>query len=434
MVPWESGQLAEAANAGLYARLVAESATREFAAARDIGKDIDRTMPSHPFYQTPEGVASLQRVLASYAMYNPKIGYTQSMNFLCALWLLYMKEEMAFFMLMTVCEQIAPHAYRKSMVGSVAQLAVLERLLERFSPALYVSLARQGFACSMVATGWLMCLFITFLPWEICLRIIDVFLCSSPTILFRVSLAIFVVNESALLECDGIEEILELLHRRDYQVEQLLTTAFCMFDISEKELQSMLDEETARAIRTVANDGEKRMVATIATHFSREETMALYLRFTEHMSSVLAPGTIGRDEFVAALLTEVPRWDRNLALLAFEDACSKNKGGVVSFEPFIRILSVLKRGSLEERLTYCLGLFMSPEGGGTAAVAAGLRALTLLYGVVLEHSEIQDIAIAVRQLETVQDACSDLLRSGLLEANGIGGAEVESEVGGFEVL
>lgn len=47
--------LLRAANAGLYARLVAESATREFAAARDIGKDIDRTMPSHPFYQTPEG-------------------------------------------------------------------------------------------------------------------------------------------------------------------------------------------------------------------------------------------------------------------------------------------------------------------------------------------------------------------------------------------
>ena len=37
-----------------------------------------RTLPSHPFYQTEEGLATLERVLSSYAFHNPRIGYTQS--------------------------------------------------------------------------------------------------------------------------------------------------------------------------------------------------------------------------------------------------------------------------------------------------------------------------------------------------------------------
>lgn len=153
-------------------------------------------------------------------------------------------------MLATVCEQISPHAYRKSMVGSLAQLAVLDRLLERHLPVLFSHLSQLGFYVSMVATGWLMCLYISFLPWELCLRIIDCYLCGADTFLFRIALAIFAVNENRLLECLDLEEALKVLQRRDYQPGQLLTAASCLFGkTTDQELRNLVVEETVKATR-----------------------------------------------------------------------------------------------------------------------------------------------------------------------------------------
>ncbi len=425
-----------AANPGLYAQLVQDATQRQFLAARDISKDVDRTMPTHPFYQTREGLESLQRVLSCYALHNPKIGYTQSMNFLSALFLLYMSEEMAFYMLATVCEHIAPHAYRKSMVGSVAQLVVLDRLLEKHCNNLYLSLSDKGFACSMVATGWLMCLFITFLPWELCLRILDNYLCGSSTVLFRVALAIFVVNENRLLECDGIEDVLKVLHRRDYAVEQLLTTAFCLFEVTDAELSRMLIEETAKAIRNAANDGETRKLSKTqhATRFTAEETRLLYARFCQVLSPEAAAGMIGEKEFCAAVVETVPRWDGVLAKLVFDET-KKQSAGQVTFEELARSLSTLQKGSVEEKLLFCLTLFGDEAGIVDAVgVTSALRAFFSLFGCCLEVAEIERVASAGGGSGAAQTLCDNIVKSGLLKKHGLEGGEAESEVGDFAVL
>lgn len=41
-------------------------------------------------------IKSLRRVLVAFSLYNPKIGYCQSMNFLAGLLLLFMDEEKTF--------------------------------------------------------------------------------------------------------------------------------------------------------------------------------------------------------------------------------------------------------------------------------------------------------------------------------------------------
>ena len=63
--------------------------------------DLDRTFPEHANFRPGEqGYASLRRVLEAYALYNPDIGYLQSMNFIAAFLLLvfgYDDEEAAFW-------------------------------------------------------------------------------------------------------------------------------------------------------------------------------------------------------------------------------------------------------------------------------------------------------------------------------------------------
>lgn len=49
---------------------------------QQIAKDIDRTYPGHPFFNSPENKKSFERVLKAFAFEFPKIGYTQGLNFL----------------------------------------------------------------------------------------------------------------------------------------------------------------------------------------------------------------------------------------------------------------------------------------------------------------------------------------------------------------
>jgi hypothetical protein len=425
--------LLQAGSPGLYAELAATAARRECVALRDISKDVERTMPTHPHYQTPEGLASLQRVLGCYALHNPQIGYTQSMNFLSALFLLYMDEEAAFFLLAVVVEHLAPQAYRKSLVGSVAQLAVLDRLLLRFCPALAASLAERGFGTSMVATGWLMCLFVTFLPWEATLRVLDYFLCCSPLLPLRVALALFALNENRLLECGPIEEILAVLGRRDYAVEELLTTAFCLFDLSDAQLEELLAEETARAMRSAAAEGQARQLAAAAgaTRLAPQDARALYDRFCAALPPDAAAGSLAAEPWSALLVAAAPRCAPALALLAWERAAAG--GRTAGFAPLAEAVSALTRAPPPERLLYCLQLLEQHGAVDAAGVLAAVRALLASFGAALEPAEAHAVAQAAGT-GPAQDVCRRIIDGGLLRAHLAESGAVASEVGDFEVV
>lgn len=63
----------------------------EHATLNQINLDLNRTYPSHPFYSEKYGRIGqhvLSKALRAYAMYNPDVGYTQSINFVIGFFLI----------------------------------------------------------------------------------------------------------------------------------------------------------------------------------------------------------------------------------------------------------------------------------------------------------------------------------------------------------
>ncbi|KAH6888524.1 hypothetical protein B0T10DRAFT_405185 [Thelonectria olida] len=180
----------------------------------------------------PPIITSLRRVLHAFAVYNPRIGYCQSLNFLAGLLLLFVEtEEQCFWLLNVITRIYLPGTHETSLEGSKVDLGVLMTELRDTMPAIWDKVGgdlEAGDAGSRPATGksirmprsrrkdlqrvstdrlppitvcmtaWFMSCFIGTLPIETTLRVWDVFFYEGSKTLFRIALAIFKTGENEI--------------------------------------------------------------------------------------------------------------------------------------------------------------------------------------------------------------------------------------------
>jgi hypothetical protein len=212
----------------------------------------------------PEIISSLRRVLHAFALYNPRIGYCQSLNFLAGLLLLFVEsEEHAFWLLNVITRVYLPGTHDTSLEGSKVDLGVLMTALKDALPGVWKQIGgddsematpgpkrtktkrlrdlsnsgtkntasdpNQLPAITMCMTAWFMSCFIGTLPIETVLRVWDIFFYEGSRTLFRIALTIFKVGEAEIKAvADPMEMfgVVQTLPRRMLDCNALLEACY----------------------------------------------------------------------------------------------------------------------------------------------------------------------------------------------------------------
>ncbi|KAL7753028.1 GTPase activating protein (GAP) [Sorochytrium milnesiophthora] len=191
-----------AMNPGYYQNLLKKHEGEKSFAMEEIEKDLNRSLPEYPAYQTDEGIAALRRVLTAYSWRDPELGYCQAMNLITSAFLIYMSEEQAFWTLCQLCDHVLPGYYSTTMVGAQIDQQVFETLIAKFLPLLYDRIRKKDVQLSVACLSWFLSLFINAVPLHFAFRMLDCFFMEGPKMLFQFGLAVLKINGEAIMKVD----------------------------------------------------------------------------------------------------------------------------------------------------------------------------------------------------------------------------------------
>ncbi|SCU84522.1 LAMI_0C07800g1_1 [Lachancea mirantina] len=214
-------------NKGVYDKLLASLETKEYERrenSRDsdiIERDLNRTFPDNIHFRRrpnesaePLMIQSLRRVLNTFSIYNPKIGYCQSLNFLAGLLLLFMDEERAFWMLVIITSRYLPGVHNVMLEGVNIDQGVLMLCIREYLPHFWHRIVNKQYShnnqflyklppLTLCTASWFMSCFVGIVPIETTLRIWDCLFYEESHVLFKISLSIMKLSEEELIHEHG---------------------------------------------------------------------------------------------------------------------------------------------------------------------------------------------------------------------------------------
>ncbi|KAI1278867.1 hypothetical protein F5Y07DRAFT_56572 [Xylaria sp. FL0933] len=289
-------------NPTLYADTLDKFSGQESLAIDEIEKDLNRSLPEYPGFQSEEGINRLRRVLTAYSWINPDVGYCQAMNIVVAALLIYMSEAQAFFLLSALCDRLVPGYYSSTMYGTLLDQKVFESLVERTMPILWEHLVKSDVQLSVVSLPWFLSLYINSMPLVFAFRVLDVFFVEGPKVLFQVGLAILRINGEELLDAtdDGafISVLKSYFSRLDESAhpksenpklrainrfQELMVVAFKEFSaITHSTIQDLRLKNKDAVLNNIENFAKRTAIRNLGPDskvLSPEELGALYDRF-----------------------------------------------------------------------------------------------------------------------------------------------------------
>ncbi|KFP65478.1 TBC1 domain family member 9, partial [Cariama cristata] len=410
-----SGAINEmATHPGYYEDLVEKSMGKYNLATEEIERDLHRSLPEHPAFQNEMGIAALRRVLTAYAFRNPNIGYCQAMNIVTSVLLLYAKEEEAFWLLVALCERMLPDYYNTRVVGALVDQGVFEELARDYVPQLYDCMQDLG-VISTISLSWFLTLFLSVMPFESAVVVVDCFFCEGIKVIFQLALAVLDANVDKLLNCKDDGEAMTVLGRYldsvtnkdstlppiphlhsllsddvepypEVDIFRLIRSSYEKFGSIRADLiEQMRFKQRLKVIQTLEDTTKRNVVRTIVTEtsFTIDELEELYALFkAEHLTSCYWGGNsnaIDRHDpslpYLEQYRIDFEQFKGMFALL-FPWACGthsdvlaarlfrlldENGDLLINFREFVSGLSAACHGDLTEKLKLLYKMHVLPD-------------------------------------------------------------------------
>uniref|UniRef100_A0A672JNZ4 TBC1 domain family member 8B n=1 Tax=Salarias fasciatus TaxID=181472 RepID=A0A672JNZ4_SALFA len=405
-----------ATHPGYYSELVEQSLGTSTLATDEIERDLHRSLPEHPAFQSDTGISALRRVLTAYAYRNPKIGYCQAMNILTSVLLLYAKEEEAFWLLVAVCERMLPDYFNRRIIGALVDQAVFEDLIRENLPQLVENMTDLSFFSS-VSLSWFLTLFISVLPIESAVNVVDCFFYDGIKAILQLGLAVLDYNMEALVCCHDDAEAVTILNKffdsvtnkdsplpptvQQASVGNNEKTSHVKVDISElireayekygsirsEDVESSRKRNKLYVIQTLEDTTKQNVIRVVSqeVRFNASQLDELYNLFKrQHFLScywtMKSPALLHHDPSLAyleqyqlgfqqfsMLFSLLEPWafcttKSTLSLWVFR-LIDENQDGLINFKEFCCALDTLFSGSFTNKLKFLFKLHLPPEDG-----------------------------------------------------------------------
>uniref|UniRef100_A0A8C1CJ65 RUN and TBC1 domain-containing protein 3 n=1 Tax=Cyprinus carpio carpio TaxID=630221 RepID=A0A8C1CJ65_CYPCA len=205
-----------------YREIVKNSANDDTTAAKQIEKDLLRTMPTNACFSTLSsvGVPKLRRVLRGLAWLYPDIGYCQGTGMVVSCLLLFLEEEDALWMMCALIEDLLPPSYFSStLLGVQTDQRVLRQLIVQYLPSLDQLLQEHDIELSLITLHWFLTAFASVVDIRILLRIWDLLFYEGSVVLFQVTLGMLKIKEEELVSSENSASIFNTLSDLPSQLE-----------------------------------------------------------------------------------------------------------------------------------------------------------------------------------------------------------------------
>ncbi|XP_061752579.1 TBC1 domain family member 8B-like isoform X2 [Nerophis ophidion] len=403
-----------ATHPGYYTELVEQSLGTSTLATDEIERDLHRSLPEHPAFQSDTGISALRRVLTAYACRNPKIGYCQAMNILTSVLLLYAKEEEAFWLLVAVCERMLPDYFNRRIIGALVDQAVFEDLIRENLPQLVENMTDLSFFSS-VSLSWFLTLFISVLPIESAVNVVDCFFYDGIKAILQLGLAVLNYNMEALISCHDDAEAVTILNKFfdsvtnkdsplpptvqqapvgnndksshfNVDISELIREAYEKFgSIRSEEVESSRKRNRLFVIQTLEDTTKQNVIRVVSQEvkfsplqldelynlFKRQHFLSCYwtmkspaLLHHDPSLAYLEQYQLGFQQF-AVIFPLLEPWtfctnNSNLSLWVFR-LIDENQDGLVNFKEFCCALDTLYCGTFTNKLKFLFKLHLPPE-------------------------------------------------------------------------
>jgi hypothetical protein len=194
--------------------------------------------------------------------------------------LLYCNENDAFWLLASICERLLPDYYNTKVVGAQIDQGVFEDLCELYLKDIYVKLKELS-VISYVSLAWFLTLFISSMPFDSAVYLIDCFFYDGAKVMFQLALTILQENKESLLKChdegDSISILAKYLEKIDNpdrkiensnrNIKDLLRDSYVNFGtITDEDINKLRLKHRLRVVQNM----EESLLNSIARNVSKQ--------------------------------------------------------------------------------------------------------------------------------------------------------------------